>query len=94
MKLTKLLGEKVMVIPDNSDERVTPGGIIIPKTVKDKNSHLKSGIIVRKGTGTPWNRMDEFKIKDRVYFKKGSGEPYKEDGVEYLKLSYNELLCI
>lgn len=96
-KLKKLLGENIMVIPDNSDERVTPGGIIIPKTVKDENSELKSGVVVRKGTGAPWNRMDEIHLKDRVYFHKGAGKQHKEladDGreVEYLILKFTEVL--
>lgn len=90
----KLLGEKVLVIPDNSDERTTPGGIIIPKTVKDDNSELKSGIVLRKGTGTPWNDMSDIKIKDRVYFRKGAGKPHTEDGAEYLIISCNELIAV
>ena len=94
--MKKLLGERVMVIPDNSDEEKTAGGIIIPKAAETIQNNMKSGIIAKKGTGTPWNRMDDLHLKDRVIFKRESGIPYEEEAdghiAKYLILSYDELL--
>lgn len=97
MKLKTLLGEWVAVLPDDSDQR-TPGGIIIPEKVIGNND-LKSGVIVKKGKGTPWNRMDDIHVKERIYFKKKSGivhEEKDEDGrlIKYLLLRYNEIYFV
>lgn len=93
-----LLGTRVRILPDNSDEVKTKGGIIIPDQAKVNNNHLKSGIVNLKGTGTPWNPMDDIHLKQRVMYKRGSGMPYEEehDGhtVNYLILEYNELLFV
>jgi|GEM_PF-3430704 len=94
-----LQGERILVIPDNSDELQTASGIIIPNSVVSvHNNNLKSGIIAQKGAGTPWNKMPNIHVKQRVYYKRGSGVPYEEeeDGIiaKYLILSYQELLFV
>lgn len=99
MRIKTLLGERVLVLPDNSDEKTTPSGIIIPQTVNVGNNHLKSGVITKKGQGTPWNRMDDVHVKQRVMFRRGAGKPYEEeteDGImaNYLMLSYSELILV
>lgn len=99
MKIKKLNGERIAVLPDNSDEnRTTPSGIILPDIVKTAdNNHIKRGIVTKKGTGTPWNRMEDIDVKTPVFYKKGSGEVHEEtadDGrkVQYLILKYAEIL--
>ena len=96
MQMKKLLGERVALILDNSGEVTTPGGIIIPKSAKYLNDSLQEGIVVKKGTGTLWNKMDDVHLKQRLKFKKGSGMDYEETDeegvtVKYLILSYSEL---
>ena len=91
-----LLGARVAILPDNSGETVTPGGIIIPKSTKYLNDSLIEGVVVKKGTGTRWNRMDDIHLKQRLRFKKGAGMDYEEveeDGTiaKYLILTYAEI---
>lgn len=94
MKL-KLLGERIAVLPDDSDEK-TQSGIILSGVKSIPNSNIKRGVVSAKGTGTPWNRMEDIHVKQFVYYKKGSGIPHEEekDGrmVKYLILSYQEIL--
>lgn len=92
-----LLGERVMVLPDESDERKTPSGLIIPQNVKIHNNQYRAGVIWKKGTGTPWNSMDDVHVKERIGFKRGAGIPYEEeteDGrtVKMLILRYSDIL--
>lgn len=96
MNIKTLLGDRIIVLPDNSDEK-TDGGIIIPEHLRKKVNPIKSGVIVKKGTGTPWNRMEDIHVKERVCWHNGEGQPYEEvheDGhiAQYLILKYNEIL--
>jgi len=97
MRMKTLLGDKVMVIPDDSDER-TQSGLIIPQSANSIKNPLKAGVIAKKGTGTPWNTMDDVHLKDRVLFKRGSGMVYEEENdghtATYLILNYSELLFV
>jgi len=97
MRMKILLGDKVMVIPDDSDER-TASGLIVPPSASSIKNPLKSGVIAKKGTGTPWNSMDDVHLKDRVLFKRGSGKIYEEEAdghtATYLILNYSELLFV
>ena len=91
-----LLGDRVMVIPDESEEK-TPGGIIIPNVVKYKNTNLRKGVIAKKGEATPWNRMEDVHTKQVVSWIHGAGIPYEEtddDGhvAKYLILNHADLL--
>ena len=95
MQIKTLLGERVIVIPDNSDEK-TASGIIIPEAAKSLKENLKSGIIAKKGTGTKTNPMNDVHLKNRVWYKRESGAPYEEENdgqtVQYLILSYSEII--
>ena len=94
----KLLGAVLLVIPDDSDERTTPGGIIIPPSAKRANSNLKAGVIAAKGTGTPWNDMSDVHVKHRVMWRNGAGQPYTQDNdgvrADYLIIPYEELYLV
>ncbi len=91
-----LLGEKVMVLPELTEEK-SAGGIIIPEVALKKSHPTRFGVVAKKGTGTPWNRMENIHVKQRIGFKAGSGMPYEEeteDGhtAKYLILSYAEVI--
>jgi len=91
MQMKTLLGDKVLVLPDTSDESKTHGGIIIPSGAKVNNNHLKMGVISKKGTGTPWNTMDDVHVKERVCWHKGAGQPHDEGDAHYLILNHIDL---
>lgn len=95
MEMKVLLGERLLVNVIK-EEQVTPGGIIIPETAKIMNHNLKKGVVAKKGTGTPWNRMEDIHVKDVVMFRNKSGIPYQEerDGhtAEFLILNYTDIL--
>lgn len=91
----RLLGTQILVLPDNSDEPTSKGGIIIPSTAKRANSNLKKGTVVQKGTGKPWNRMENIHVKREVMWPAGAGQPHEEvrDGftAKYLILNYEDI---
>ncbi|MEI6297832.1 MAG: hypothetical protein WCO84_09440 [bacterium] len=89
-----LLGTRIRIIPDNSDEVITKTGIILPESVKTVNSDKKFGIVNMKGTGTPWNRMEDIHLKQRVMYSKGDGLEYEENGAKYLILDYNQIIGV
>lgn len=95
MRMKVLLGERVMVLPDESELK-TPSGLIIPDVVKIRNTNLKQGVVTKKGTGTPWNRMEDVHVKQVVMWRRGAGTPYEEEdnghAAKYLILNYSELL--
>lgn len=100
MRIKNLTGDNVLVLPETEpDEKKTASGLIIPKTVKDHNYHLQSGVVIAKGKGTPWNDLSDIKVKDRVFYGKGAGKAIKlptDEGreTEYLILKYTELLFV
>lgn len=96
MQVKELKGAIVAVIPDKSENK-TASGIIIPDKVKSlKTNNVQWGVIAKKGTGTPWNRMDDIHLKQRIGFKPGAGMPYEEevDGhtAKYLIIPYDQIL--
>lgn len=95
MKMKELLGERIAVLPEKIEDTATESGIIIPAKSKLRTD-LCTGTVVKKGKGTPWNRMENIHVKQNVLYKHGSGKPYEEerDGIlhKYLILTYNEIL--
>lgn len=95
MKLRTLLGERVAILPEQITDTTTAAGIIIPAKTKLRTD-LCTGTVVRKGTGTPWNRMENIHVKQQVMYKHGSGKPHEEEcnGMthKYLILTYQEIL--
>ncbi len=77
------------------EETKTKGGIIIPDTAKEKPAE---GKIVAVGVGALNNdgkRVPlEVKIGDRILFGKYGGQEVKIEGVEYLIMSEQEVLCV
>ncbi|HEY2980760.1 MAG TPA: co-chaperone GroES [Anaerolineales bacterium] len=90
----KPLGGRVLVEPIEQDE-MTPGGIILPETAKEKP---QEGKILAVGPG---DRDDEgkripldVKVGDKVLFAKYSGTEVKMDGKKLLILRESDILGI
>lgn len=90
----KPLGDYVLVSHKKEEEK-TSGGIIIPDAAKEKP---QEGTVVAAGPG----RRDrdgkriavEVKEGDTVMFGKYSGTEIKIDGVEYIVMREDEILCV
>ncbi len=76
-------------------ESKTPGGIIIPDTVKEKPMQ---GEVVAVGNGTRDDNGHikplEIKVGDIVLFAKWGGTEIKLDGIEYLVMKESDVLGI
>ena len=90
----KPLGGRVLIEPLEQDE-ITPGGIILPETAKEKP---QEGKILAIGPG---ERDDEgkrivmdVKVGDKVLFAKYSGTEVKMDGKKLLILRESDILGI
>ena len=90
----KPLGSRVVVEPIEQEE-VTPGGIVLPETAKEKP---QKGIVLSVGDG---DRDDEgkripmdVKVGDTVLFAKYSGTEIKLDGKKLLILREADILAI
>ena len=89
----KPLGNRVVILPSESDEQVSAGGIYIPDTAKEKP---QEGEIVAIGPGRlsdDGNRIPmDVGVGDTVVYSKYSGTEYKEGEVEYLVLREDDIL--
>ena len=90
----KPLGSRVVVEPIEQEE-VTPGGIVLPETAKEKP---QKGIVLSVGDG---ERDDEgkripmdVKVEDTVLYAKYSGTEIKLDGKKLLILREADILAI
>lgn len=90
----KPLGNRVVVEPMESEE-VTPGGIVLPETAKEKP---QKGTVLSIGPG---DRDENGKripmdvtVGDTVLFAKYSGTEIKVEGKKLLILRENDLLAI
>jgi len=90
----KPLADRVVIEPIEQDE-VTPGGIILPETAKEKP---QQGKIVAAGPGRTdekGKRVDmEVKVGDRVLYAKYSGTEIKQDGKKLLILRESDILAV
>ena len=90
----KPLADRVVIEPIEQDE-VTPGGIILPETAKEKP---QQGKIVAAGPGRTdekGKRVDmEVKLGDRVLYAKYSGTEIKQDGKKLLILRESDILAV
>ncbi len=88
------LGDRVWIEPVERDE-VTPSGIVLPETAKEKPQEGKvlavgPGVRNEKGERVP---MD-VKVGDKVLFAKYAGTEVKQDGTKYLIMRENDILAI
>jgi len=90
----KPLADRVVIEPIEQDE-VTPGGIILPETAKEKP---QQGKIVAAGPGRideKGKRVDmEVKVGDKVLYAKYSGTEIKQDGKKLLILRESDILAV
>ncbi|MHC1740704.1 MAG: co-chaperone GroES [Anaerolineaceae bacterium] len=90
----KPLGSRVVVEPLEETE-VTPGGIVLPETAKEKP---QKGTVIAVGDGDRDDKgaripMD-VKAKDTVLFAKYGGTEIKVDGKKLLILRESDILAI
>jgi len=90
----KPLGDRVVVRPIEQEE-LTPGGIVLPETAKEKP---QKGEVVAAGPGAcndDGKRIAlEVKVGDKVLFAKYSGTEIKMDNEKYLILRESDILAV
>jgi chaperonin GroES len=90
----KPLGSRVVVEPIESED-VTPGGIVLPETAKEKP---QKGKVLSVGPGDrddKGNRISmDVKVGDVVLFAKYAGTEIKVEGKKLLILRESDLLAI
>lgn len=90
----KPLGDRVVVEPIEQEE-VTPGGIVLPETAKEKP---QKGIILSVGPGARDETGKRIPLDvnagDMVLFAKYAGTEFKVDGKKLLILKETDLLAI
>ncbi len=90
----KPLGNRVVVEPNEQDE-VTPGGIVLPETAKEKP---QKGKVLSVGPGERDENGKRIPMDvnegDTVLFAKYSGTEIKLDGKKLLILRESDLLAI
>lgn len=89
------LGKRVVVKPQDIQER-TPGGLVIPPSATD-DKRPAFGEIVKLGMGKDENGKAltfDVKIGDLVYFKRYSPEEIELDGKEYLVLDAEDIIAV
>jgi chaperonin GroES len=91
----KPLADRVIVEPLDKEE-VTPGGILLPETAKEKP---QEGRVVAVGPGR-WDEEGKKRVEmdvavdDTVIFAKYSGTEIKLDDKKYLILGEKDILAI
>jgi len=84
------LGRHVVIKRDDFEEK-TPGGIVIPRTVDDKNLN---GTVVSIGRGRALRdgsfRRHEIEVGDRILFGQHAGNPITVPGLEGLMVLRDE----
>lgn len=90
----KLLLDRVAVIPFETEE-ISPGGIIIPDTAKEK-SYLGKVIAVGEGKITDTGKRIPMHVhlEDTVLFGKYAGTETKIEGVDVLIINEDSIFAI
>jgi chaperonin GroES len=90
----KPLGGRVIVEPIEQEE-MTPGGIILPETAKEKP---QEGKVLAAGPGERNEKGErvpmELKVGDKVLFAKYSGTDIKMDGKKLLIMRESDILAV
>ena len=80
------LGERVLVKKAKSEEK-TEGGIYLPQAAQEKT---QTATVVAIGDSKDIN----VKVGDKILHDKYAGTEFKDEGEEYLILSYKDILAI
>jgi chaperonin GroES len=90
----KPLGDRLVVKP-LEEEEVTPGGIVLPETAKEKP---QKGEVLAVGPGSrddEGNRIDmDVSVGDKVLYAKYGGTEIKMNGDKLLILRESDVLAI
>lgn len=94
MSLPMPIRDRVLVRRSNPED-TTPGGLIIPDSVKEKPGEgevleVGTGLVVMDGTSVPL----AVHRGDKVLFQKGTGVELKHEGEELLLLREADILCV
>ena len=90
----KPLADRVVVEP-LEDEEITPGGIVLPETAKEKPQRGKLLAVGPGGRDEDGKMITmEVSVGDTVLFAKYSGTEIKMDGKKLLILRQSDLLAI
>jgi chaperonin GroES len=94
VKDIKPLADRVLVEPVEKEE-VTPGGIVLPETAKEKP---QEGVVLAVGPGRLLDNGEraamEVKVQDRVLYAKYAGTEIKKGDKKYLILSEKDILAV
>ena len=88
MKL-KVIDDKILVQPDETEDEKSPGGIIIPDTAKEKP---QKGTVV--AVGTDEDLKEVVKKGDKVVFGKYTGDEIEFEGKKYLVVQRSDILAL
>jgi chaperonin GroES len=92
--MLKPLGDRIVVEPLEAED-VSPGGIVLPDTAKEKP---QKGKVLAVGPGRTLDNgkvvPPEVKVGDKVIFSKYGGTEVKIDGKEYTILRENDVLAV
>jgi chaperonin GroES len=88
------LGNRVLVRPDEFDER-TSGGLVLPPSASEEQKP-ETGEIVKLGQGKEDGKEITFDLSvgDKVYFKKYSPDEILIDEEKYFLLNTEDILAI
>src|SRR3989304_8254464 len=90
----KPLADRVLIEPIE-DEEVTPGGIVLPETAKEKPQRGKVLAVGPGGRDEDGKLITmEVKVGETVLFAKYSGTEIKVEGKKMLILRQSDLLAI
>ena len=90
----KPLADRVVVEP-LEDEEITPGGIVLPETAKEKPQRGKLLAVGPGGRDEDGKMITmEVSVGDTVLFAKYAGTEIKMDGKKLLILRQSDLLAI
>lgn len=85
----KPIADRVIIKPAPADEK-TKGGLIIPDTAKEKPQR---GEVIAVGPGKEGNLMT-VQVGDIVLYGKYSGQEIHYEGVDYLIMREDDILCV
>ncbi len=85
----KPIADRVIIKPAPADEK-TKGGLIIPDTAKEKPQR---GEVIAIGPGKDGNLMT-VQVGDIVLYGKYSGQEIHYEGVDYLIMREEDILCV
>ena len=90
MKL-KPLQDRVLVKPDQEDEK-TAGGLYIPDTVKKEKPQM--GEVIEVGPGMTDDQPLKVKKGDRILFSKYAGNDITIEDIDYIIMRENDILAV